>query len=103
MPRRRLKLLEDRVISQVEVNKMNDPLNQMAKQKSVDEQMNPIEALQMKLRELEANPDSDPKIVTLIKDRLRELLYEQNPKMALADRMAPQRQMMNAANGRTRQ
>jgi hypothetical protein len=46
--------------------------------------MNPMQALQAKILELSQDPDVDPGVITLLKDRLRSLQEQADPASALA-------------------
>lgn len=62
-------------------------------------EMDPIVALQSKLGEMLQDPDADESVITLLKDRLRELQAERSPAIALAEKIQMQNQLLENPSG----
>ena len=61
--------------------------------------MDPIVALQSKLGELLQDPDADESIITLLRDRLKQLQDERDPAAALAERLQIRTEMLEKMTG----
>jgi len=61
--------------------------------------IDPIVALQSKLSEMLREPEPDESMITLLKDKLRELQAERNPAAALAERLQLQNEILEKTTG----
>jgi hypothetical protein len=80
--------------------KRQEAATRQAQEKAQKKPMDPITALRSKIAEMLKDPDADQGVITLLRDKLRQLMEQKDPASAMAEKIQQDKQMLQKMTGR---